>query len=648
MARLLSKDCEAGAVSTKPCIPGEIPPGQDLSPTSNYPSSLQDTEIRPFLWPGSAQVETEPEGQNWTSARPGDKGGSQAATWGFHEQEVPCTRAQDEQQRSTKHPTTWEMTQYTLSRLCAALDSRREQVSIYIPHGRDSRDLDHPSLIRCQSSHGGDRSGYPSASGRRSQPRRWSVCTLAKGASHYAADGAEVWAPTVDDAIVRLWCEEFHGKQVQEWHQMVADFGMAWKQWCFAQRRGRFWADDRVKQAIKQFWQPYNDFDYVLSVYSFLEGAGDCNLLPHLRPVYMAWRSPEQTRFHEGCDLASKEDWSLDKSVSSCDTPPLGDCPGAVASRYPLTSHQHLRVARICGAVGEQLRGLQYWLNMFRNYRRALTEMAASNDAVIPSAATAGHRWHLNHAATQFSSLAKTLSSRLRDSRISLCEALGLDPDQVPGGDTDLIPTMITTGYERAVGPRRPGQGQVGPALPPGFGLKRASLQASRLALKANLYLTLLPYDVAQRILGRMMTRSSAMAALAREAGDDEAEAKMRRLHNRIREVSERTDQESPSFKPRMTLLDSETWPAVLKPREDMCVEIQGDISLPVETLIDILHAQQVPASTPGGTAALGTDNRSESGGSTLGTPLNSTCDFNKRRHRHLSTSSSTAAAHTV
>lgn len=617
MTRPVSTDSEAEAVSTNLSNPGETPLGQDLSQTSNCPSDLQVSESRQFLWKGNAEVKAQPKGQDWTSTRTREEVETPVAAGGIHKQEAPCIGAKDQEKPSTEQPSIWEMRTYALSRVYADSLPRRGQMPTCNTHDRDSRNLNQPNLRRCRSWLGAHPPGYPPASGRRSQSRRWSICMLDGGGSQYPADVTEVWAPTVNVATVRRWCEDFHEAKAEEWQQTVAGFGLAWKQWCFAQRQANFWHDDLIKQAVKHFWQSFNDFNYVLSVYSFLEGVRKCNLLPHLRPMYMAWRSPEQVRFHESCGLQGEKDWSFEKDTSSHDTS-RDNGFGVAASKYPLTRQQHLRVARICGDLDGQLKGLQYWLDLSRNCRQVLA--MASNDADIPNAATAQYRWHLGHAARQVSSHAKTLASQLRDSRTRLCDALGLDPEQVPGGDTASVPTMTATEYERAVDTRSPCQG--GLALPRGFSLKKASLQASRIALKANLYITLVPCNIAQRILGRMMVRSTEMVTLAREAGDDKAEAKMRRLHNRIRKVLERTDQEFPSLKPKMTLLDSETWPAVLNPRKDMRVEIHGDISLPVETLIDMLHAPRAPASIEGGTPS-GTGNR-PSAGSMLTAPEDS------------------------
>lgn len=618
MTRPASTDPEAEAVSTSLSNPGATPLGSDISQTSNCPSDLQVSGSRPFLWTGNAEVKAQPNGLDWTPTRTRGEVEIPAAAGGTHQQEAPCMGAKDEEKPSTEQPSIWEMRAYALSHVHADSPSRREQISTYNTHDRDSRGLDQPNLRRCRSWLGAHPPGYPSTSWRRSQSRRWSICTSGGGGYQYPTGETEVWAPTVNVSTVRRWCEDFHETKAAEWQQTVAGFGLAWKRWCFAQRRAKVWQDDLIKQATKHFWQPLSDFNYVLSVYSFLEGVRNCNMLPHLRPMYMAWRSPEQTRFHEGCDLRGEEDWSFEKSTSGHDMSRDNGCRVA-ASKYPLTRQQHLRVARICGDVDRQLKGLQYWLDLFRNYREVVA--VASKDADFPIAAMAEHRWHLSDAARQFSSLAKTLTSQLRVSRTRLCEALGLDPEQVPGGDTASVPTMAAAKYEKAVDTRSPCQGEL--ALPQGFGLQKASLQASRIALKANLYITLLPCKIAQRILGRMMARSTEMATLARQAGDDKAEAKMRRLHNKIRKVSERTDQEFPGFKSKMTLLDSETWAAVLNPREDMRVEIHGDISLPVETLIDMLHAPQVPASVQGGTPG-GTGNLS-SAGSTLSASEDST-----------------------
>lgn len=393
------------------------------------------------------------------------------------------------------------------------------------------------------------------------------------------------WTSELDVGTVKRWCEEFQEARVTGWQQTVTDFGQAWKRWCFAQRQTKSWQDNFIREAIKSFWQPLNDFNHVLSLYSFLEGVRNRNLQPHLRRTYMAWRSPEQTRFHESCDL---------KNLSS-DGMFRDDESRATASKYPLTMGQHLRVARICDDAAGKLKALQHWLDEFQNRRVAC--VMASQEAGPSSAFMARCRWNLTDAAREFSSLAKTLTKQFRDCRTHLCEALGLDPKQVPGGNTASVPTMTAMKYKKA--PDILSSPHGGSTLPRRFWREKASLQALRIALKANLYITLMPRKTAQKFLERMMARATDMATTAREAGDYKAEATMYRLHNKIRKISERADQEFPDVKPRMTLLDSETWPAVLNPRKDMLLEVHGHISTPVEALIDMLLAPQVPVSTP-------------------------------------------------
>lgn len=507
------------------------------------------------------------------------------ANGGTHEQEAP------------KRPTILEMKTYVQSQLNADPLSRREQGPTRHTFDLDSRSLHRPNSRRCRSWPRTQSPRYPSASERRPQSRRRSICMSDGGRSQYLSGDTEATGLTVDFATVDRWVEDFHEAKVAEWQQTVAEFSQAWKGWCFVQCLPKGWQDDLIKKPINNFWQPLSDFNYVLSVYSFLEGVRNCNLRPDLRPMYMKWRSPEQVRFHESHDLERKEDGPFEKSLSSNDM--SGDNGSRLAaSKYPLTRQQHLRVARICGDVAGRLKELRHCFDMFRNYRQVYAMASKTPD--LSSAVMAEHRRRVTDAARQFSSLSKTMTSQLRDSRTLLCEALGLDPEQVPGGDTASIPTMAATKYKKVVETRSPCQR--GPALTRGFHLKKASLQASCIALKANLYITLLPYNATQRILERMMAKSMKMATLANEAGDHKAEAQMRRLQNEIRKISERASQEFPGLKPRMTLLDSETWPAVLNPREDMQLEIHGDVSLPVETLIDMLHQPQVPEGVPPGT----------------------------------------------
>ncbi|POS70609.1 hypothetical protein DHEL01_v210997 [Diaporthe helianthi] len=405
-------------------------------------------------------------------------------------------------------------------------------------------------------------------------------------------------APEINSATIEGWYEDFHEMKVAEWQQTVAEFNLEWKRWCFAQRRASFWQDSLITDATKHIWTPLSDFNYVLSVYSFLEGVNNPNLLPHLRPVYMAWRSPEQIRLHERCGLGlgGQDNLPSENGASSNHPSRRDNGSRAAASKYPLTRRQHLRLARTCDDVDWMLRHLRHCLQVFQNCRlvcaAASTAAATFSDVVVVE-----HRRGLGNAARQFHAVSKTLISHLRVSRTGLCEALGLDPDKVPGGDIASTPTMTVANNQRNADTHPSHHG--GPALPRSFCLKRASLQARRIALKAALCNHLLPGKTAQRILGRMMNQSTEMATMARKAHDQKAEATMRRLHNKLRKVHKRAGQEFPDMKPKMTLLDSVTWEAVLNPREDMQLEIHGDISMPVETLIDLLHAPQVPASTP-------------------------------------------------
>lgn len=488
------------------------------------------------------------------------------------------------------------MKTYALSRVYTSPPAQHEHSPAYGPLDQDSRSLIRPNLRRCRSWLGTQSACYTSTSGDRPQPRRWSMCTPDGGDLKYPAGEIGTGAPAFDIATVGRWCDEFHETRVAYWQQTVADFGQMWKRWCFAQRQARFWQDSLIKEAIKDLWQPLSDFDYVLSVYSFLEGVRNRNLLPHLRRTYMAWRLPEQVSFHEGCGLRDEEDESSNRNSSS-DGVSRDDESGTMASKYPLTIPQHLGVARICDDMGWRLKNLRNWLAEFQNRRQAC--VGTSKDAGLSNAAMAQRRGSLTDAGREFSSLAKTLTKQLRDSRTRLCEALGLDPRQVPGGDTASAPAMTAMKYQRAPDTRSPGRG--GLVLRRRFWLKQASLQASRIALKANLYMNVMPRKIALRVLERMAVRTTEMATMAREAGDYRAEARMHRLHNKIRKVSERASQEFTDVKPKMTLLDSETWPAVLHPRKDMQVEVHGHISTPVETLIDMLLSPQASASSPGG-----------------------------------------------
>ncbi|KAJ0104305.1 hypothetical protein J7T55_009469 [Diaporthe amygdali] len=417
--------------------------------------------------------------------------------------------------------------------------------------------------------------------------------------SQYSANKAWTRTPTAEihTATVKRWCEEFHETSVANWHQTESNFGQVWKGMCFARRKNRFWQDDLVKDNIEKLWQPLADFDYVLSVYSFLEGVRIQTLQPQLRSRYMSWRSAAQIRLHATLDLMDEEHEPSAKISSdrmSCD-----DDLRATASKYPLTLYQHLSIARVCNDVDRALKVLWCWLNEVRN--RRLICIGAIREAGIPWVIMQESLSNLTEGAKRCSSVAQAVTQQLEGARTRLCEALGLDPKQVPGGENTSNPSMTAMKYDKDPdAPGSPDSGQSRAELPRHFCLRKASLQASRIALKLNIHMTLLPTKTAQKILDRMMLRSMEMAVEAREAGDYKAEISMRSLNKKIRKVSKRTNQEITSMKPRMTLLDSETWPAVLNPRQDMVVEVHGHRSMPVETLIDMLHAMPNPPPTEG------------------------------------------------
>lgn len=570
-------------------------PETDPRQTTEIPPNFPDGGCHPSLLTGAGEVSLRPKEQDWTSTHTRQMLESPAAAEETFHDDAPlfwANAAKGHGNPSAGRPSSLSMKQHVLSSVYASPSARQELSSINGPFVQNSGSLDQPNLRRCQSWLGTRPSYHWSALGRQPRPRRRSMC----GQSNCVAGETGAVAPTFNSATVRRWCEEFRETSVANWQQTVTGFGQTWKQRCFAQRRARVWQDSLIREAIKSFWQPLSDFNYVLSVYSFLEGVKNNNLLPHLRRTYLTWRSPEQTRLHEDFGLTDRGDGSLEKNTSGEDEPLNGNSR-ATASKYPLTIHQNLGVARICGDVDGKLKNLQHGLNEFQNRREACTR--ACKEAGHSSAIMAEYQSDLTDAATECSSLAETLTKQLTDSRIHLCEALGLGPKQVPGGHTASIPTMTVMKYEEAADTPRACQGRV--AHPRSFFLKTASLQASRIALKLNLYITVLPRKIAQGILERTMARSTQMANTAREAGDHKAEATMHRLHNKMRKVHERTGQEFPDVKPKMTLLDSETWAAVLNPREDMEVEVHGHISIPVETLIDLMLAPQVPFDSQGG-----------------------------------------------
>lgn len=618
MTRAAATKPEMEAVPTQISNSGATWSEVDPKQSFENPSDLQNSGCCPSLRTGTGKVDARPkeqDEQDWTSTHTSETLESPSAAGGIFRDSRPCIGAKGQGNLSAERKSGLEMKTCALSRIHASPSARHDHSPVYGAIDQDSCSLQRPNSRRCRSWFGTQSACDTSTPRDRTQSRRWSMGGSAGGGLQYAADETGSWVPTVDIATVRRWCDEFQETRVAEWQQTVTEFGQTWKRWCFVQQQARSWQDNLIKEAIKNFWQPLSDFDYVLSVYSFLEGVRNPNLLPHLRRTYMTWRLPEQTRFHEGCGLRDEDDGSSNIRTPS-DSMSRDNESRATASKYPLTIHQHLRVARICDDVAAELKSLQHWLDEFQGRREAC---ARASQAGLSNAVMAECRWKFTDSAREFSSLAKLLTKYLRDSRRRLCEALGLDPKRVPGGDTITAPTMTAMKYEKAAHIRRTSPGR--PALSRKFRLKMASLQASRIALKANLYMTVMPCKIAQRLLERMMVRSTEMATMAVEAGDYKAEATMHRLHNKIRKVSERAGQEYPDVKPKMTLLDSETWPAVLNPRKDMQVEVHGHISTPVETLIDMLLSPQDPVSLPG-------SNKSGNGNRRLDNSITTTSEY--------------------
>lgn len=590
------------AVPTRNSNTGPSLSEKDPKQSSECPPHLQNSGRRPSLWTGFGKVHARPKEQDWTSTHTREKLENPSAAGGVLHDKRPCLRVNGREKPSAEPKSGLEMKTYALSRIQDSSSARHGHSPAYGAVNQDSWGLRRPDLRRCQSWLG-TRSACDTLTPRDGpHSRRWSMGGPDRGGLQYLADETRAWAPPVDIATVRRWFDEFHEERVAEWHQTVTEFGQTWKRWCFVQQEARSWQDNLIKEAIKNFWQPLSDFDYVLSVYSFLEGVRNPNLLPHLRRTYMTWRLSEQTKLHEGCGLRTEDERSSENTSS--DGMSRDNESKVTTSKYPLTTHQHLRVARICDDVAAELKSLQHWLDEFQNRRE---DCARACKAGLSYQVRAEYRRNFTDAAREFSSVAKLLTKHLRDSRRRLCEALGLDHKRVPGGDATTAPTMTAMKYKKAADIQKSCPG--GPALPQKFWLKMASLQASRIALKANLYMTIMPCKIARRLLDRMMARSTEMATVAMEAGDHKAEATMQRLHNKFRKVWERAGQEYPDVKPKMTLLDSETWPAVLNPRKDMQVEVHGHISTPVETLIDMLLSPQVPVSLPEGNVS-GNGNR--------------------------------------
>lgn len=600
MVRSTPTQPEAKAISNDPSNLRSIQQEKSSRQTFKTAADLQYREAGISLWTAPESIITQPEAPDWTSTHTRKGIDSIAAAEGTLHHKAPVLRADGLEEESSERLSSSEMKTYALSHVYASSLCKCEQGQAHGPDDQHRCSLKHTELTRRRSSPGTQKSCHSSALTCR--PSRRSICTSDREEPQHTTSETETGDLTFDVsdhlrhvATAERWCEEFHQTQVADWQQTASEYGQAWKQCCFTQIQAGAWyfnliERNKLMEDIGKLSQSLDNFKFVLSLYSFLDGRRDRNLQPQLRRLHMTWRSREQIKLHDGCDLPDEKDGSLEETPG--DDMSRDDDLGATTSKYPLTLHQHLCVARVCGYVAGRLASLCHWLRELRN-RRVIYARSFSG----PRTDMADLRWNLIEAERVCSSLARALTEQFISSRIHLCQALGLDHKKVPIGDLTANPSMTAMKYDKT--PETPASSQGRSELSRRFRLKKASLEASRVFLKANLYVTLLPCKIGQSILEGMLVKSTEMAVVASEAGDQKAEAKMRRLHNKIRKVSERAGQEFPDMKPRMTLLDSETWPAVLNPRKDMEVKVHGHRSVPVETLIDMLHAPQIPIDVP-------------------------------------------------
>ncbi|ROV90096.1 hypothetical protein VMCG_09771 [Cytospora schulzeri] len=357
--------------------------------------------------------------------------------------------------------------------------------------------------------------------------------------------------------------------------------------------RVRGW-DNILREDIGHIWQPLSDFHYAVQIYLHLAQARNYRLHPGLTSRYLSWMTPEQMEIYG--DLGSslrKDDWaSMDEASGSGSGSgrALGNhsVPG---SAYPLTAHQLFKIARVCNDAEWAVKLLSRGLDEFRHWRAAYVWADEQRRSDL--------RRHYAQKATQATKdcleLSNHLVAELKGSPILLCRYLGLDPAKVPSccysGRDSQRPDMSGAVVAQAGHvPREQG----GPKLSRSFEFQRLSLHIGRIALEINLRAPFLSLGATRAVSGRMLSKSERLANEARKASEWRTEAKVRSLGKKIRDISERTDQEA--LPETIGLLDSVTWPAVLKPQSGWGARTHDELGkLPLEMLLDNLDLLLAP-----------------------------------------------------
>ncbi|KUI62337.1 hypothetical protein VP1G_09458 [Cytospora mali] len=382
------------------------------------------------------------------------------------------------------------------------------------------------------------------------------------------------------------------------------DLGQAWKSVCFARLRRGDWLvrewDRTLQEGIRHAWQPLSDFNYVMQIYYHLTGARNYRVFPELTVRYLSWMMPEQMKIHRDWYLSLEEGSQSSVVVRLRDNSSSGhsrvtDGLRITGSKYPLTTCQLFKVARVCNDAEWAVKLLLEGLNEFRYCRAAyLWAGERRRNDLRPYLAQ-----KCTQARNECLDMSKCLVARLKVSPILLCEFMGLDPAKVPSChypersnmSSDMSGAVVT--QEGRV-PREQGERD----LSRSFGFQKFSLQIGHIALEINYHAPFLPRGAIKSVSRRMLARSERLADEARKAGEWRTEAKMRCLRKKIRCVSERTEQNS--FPETIRLLDSVTRPAVLEPQGGAGVKAHGELGgLPLETLLDKLDSLLVPEKRP-------------------------------------------------
>lgn len=209
---------------------------------------------------------------------------------------------------------------------------------------------------------------------------------------------------------------------------------------------------------IKDLWNALYDFTYVLNLFTALTATKSCVdeeepsnptaqdpdwVRPRIRAKYMKWRTPIQQAVHRSLGIGYNADWADNSSNGDDDE---DDHQAQQQELYPLTPRQLKDLARLCFEASNMLRPLTVALKALLSHQRELI------------CARKSQRWRLYLSLKRVAQehiddcvrIARCpLMSWLRNARNQACEALGLDVNKVPGGESEK--EVVEEDYERKV-----------------------------------------------------------------------------------------------------------------------------------------------------------------------------------------------------